>query len=199
MTALSRAGPGLPMDWQMPSRSQASRKAPAVYSAALVGVEDDAGHLAAAHGHRRCQSAVGQLRVVVLAQGKPEDPAGGHVQDRGKVQLPSPVPIWVPSPNYFLLISRAGKSRCTRSGARQRPFPGRVAPRRRRLRLAARPCSRISAATVFSLTLHPAARKSAVIRGELYVARWASNSRRTSAASATWRAAPGGSLPSFHL
>ena len=31
-TALSRADPGLPMDWLMPSRAQAARKAPAVYS-----------------------------------------------------------------------------------------------------------------------------------------------------------------------
>jgi transposase InsO family protein len=32
MTALSSADPGLPMDWLMPSREQAARKAPAVYS-----------------------------------------------------------------------------------------------------------------------------------------------------------------------
>ena len=32
MTALSSADPGLPVDWQAPSRWQAARKAPAVYS-----------------------------------------------------------------------------------------------------------------------------------------------------------------------
>ena len=32
MTALSSADPGLPIDWQAPSRWQAARKAPAVYS-----------------------------------------------------------------------------------------------------------------------------------------------------------------------
>jgi hypothetical protein len=64
------------------------------------------------------------------------------------------------------LICLAGKSRLARSGARQRPVPGRVVERLRFLRLAARCCSRITAATVFSLTRHPAARKSAVIRGE---------------------------------
>jgi hypothetical protein len=43
--------------------------------AALVGVQDDAGHGAAAHRHRHHQRAVGQLRVVVLAQGEPQHPA----------------------------------------------------------------------------------------------------------------------------
>jgi len=33
-------------------------------------------------------------------------------------------------------------------------------------RLAARPCSRMIAATVFVLTVHPASRRSAVIRGD---------------------------------
>ena len=35
MTALSSADPGLPIDWQAPSRAQAARKAPAVYSLPL--------------------------------------------------------------------------------------------------------------------------------------------------------------------
>jgi hypothetical protein len=37
MTALSSADPGLPIDWQAPSRWQAARKAPAVYSADSTG------------------------------------------------------------------------------------------------------------------------------------------------------------------
>jgi hypothetical protein len=39
--------------------------------AALVGAEDDAGHLPAAHRHRHDQRAVGQLHVMVLTQGEP--------------------------------------------------------------------------------------------------------------------------------
>jgi hypothetical protein len=82
MTALSSADPGRPIDWRMPSRSQAWRTRPAGL-AALVRVHDDAGHLAAAH--RRChgQRAVGQRRVVVLAERMPEHSAGGHVHHRG--------------------------------------------------------------------------------------------------------------------
>jgi hypothetical protein len=72
----------------------------------------------------------------------------------------------VPSPYHLRFTCRAGKSRLTRSGARQRPFPGRVVDRRFFFRRAARPCSRITAATVFLLTFQPAARRSAVIRGE---------------------------------
>jgi hypothetical protein len=44
-------------------------------------------------------------------------------------------------------------------------LPGRVVARRF-FRRAARPCSRMIAATVFLLTLQPAARRSAVIRGD---------------------------------
>lgn len=43
---------------------------------------------------------------------------------------------------------------------------GRVNPRRRRTRRATRPCRRIEAATVFSLTLQPASRRSSSSRGE---------------------------------
>src|SRR5947208_16285553 len=46
--------------------------------------------------------------------------------------LPSAVSISVPSPNQRWLIRRAVKSRLTRSGACQRPLPGRVELRRRR-------------------------------------------------------------------
>src|SRR6266566_5270033 len=48
--------------------------------------------------------------------------------------LPSPVGICVPSPYHLTLIFCAGKSRLTRSGARHRPFPARVAARRLFLR-----------------------------------------------------------------
>jgi hypothetical protein len=87
----------------------------------------------------------------------------------------------------------------TRSGARQRPLPGRVVDRRFFFRLAARPCSRMRAATVFVLTARPASRRSAVIRGDPQVPRCALNRRRTSAASASLRAARSGSRPFIHL
>jgi hypothetical protein len=74
------------MDWVTPSRWQAAWNDRAVYSAALIGVEHHAGHLAAADRDRHGQGAVGQLRVVPLAQGEPQHPAGGHVQDRDQVQ-----------------------------------------------------------------------------------------------------------------
>jgi hypothetical protein len=52
-----------PMDWAVESRQQACRKVPAVYSAAPIGVQDDAGHDAAAlprpspAPHRRCRAS----------------------------------------------------------------------------------------------------------------------------------------------
>jgi hypothetical protein len=80
MTALSTADPGRPIDWEMDSRVQAARRAPAVCSlGALVGVENDAGHLPAAYRDR-------QVRIVMPAQGEPQYPAGGHVQHAIQVQ-----------------------------------------------------------------------------------------------------------------
>jgi hypothetical protein len=98
-----------------------------------------------------------------------------------------------------LLIFSAGNSRLTRSGARQRPLPGRVVARRRFLRLAARFCSRSSAATVFSLTRHPLSRRSAVILAAPYLPSCSRSRRATSAFSRSRRAARGAVLPSFHL
>jgi len=58
-------------------------EAPAVYSAAPIGVQDDAGHGAAArcHGHR--QRPVGVAGVVMLAQRESQHAAGGRVHRRG--------------------------------------------------------------------------------------------------------------------
>jgi len=111
--------------------------------------------------------------------------------------LPSPVAISVPSPYHLWFSRAAGNWRRTRSGARQRPRPGRVVALRRRRDLAARPCSAIKAATVFLLTRHPASVRSAVIIGEPRLPWCASNSRRTSAASAARRAARGGKVPAL--
>ena len=43
MTALSSAEPGRPMDWRMPSRAQAERTIPAVYSTGSRDRRDSAG------------------------------------------------------------------------------------------------------------------------------------------------------------
>src|SRR3954471_14897404 len=74
MTALSSAEPTRPIDWRTPSRAQAVRRDPAVYSAALVGVEDDPGDLfgAAAGGHRHRDRLTGQLRVRMQPGGRAE-------------------------------------------------------------------------------------------------------------------------------
>ena len=80
-----------------------------------------------------------------------------------------------------------------------RPLPGRVVALRFFFRRAARPSSRISAATVFSLTAQPSSRRSAVIRGEPYLPSCPANSRLISALSRSRRAARGGSCPGAHL
>jgi len=66
-----------------------------------------------------------------------------------RCSLPSPVTISVPSPYHRRLMPSAVNFRFTRSGARHRPRPGRVEALRFFFRRAARPCSRIKAATVF--------------------------------------------------
>ncbi len=113
--------------------------------------------------------------------------------------MPSPVTISVPSPYHFWLILPAGKSRLTRSGARHRPLPGRVVAFRLFFRRAASPSSRISSATVFSLTFQPASFRSAVIRGDPHLPSCPANRRPTSAFSRWRRAARGASSPPAHL
>ena len=133
---------------------------------------------------------------MVLAGREAEDPPGGHVQDRGQVELAltglylgaAAVPL-----DVDLLRGEVPLDQVRRAPA---ALPGRVADRRLRLRRGARPCSRVSAATVFLPTFPPASRRSAVIRGDPYVPRWEANSRRTSAASA---ARGRRSTPSLHL
>jgi hypothetical protein len=115
------------------------------------------------------------------------------------VQLALIVQISVPSPYHLRLICAAGKSRRTRSGARHRPLPGRVVDLRMFFRRAASPSSRITWATVFSLTRRPVSRRSAAIRGDPYLPSCSSNSRRTSAFSRCRRAARGGNDPPYHL
>ena len=80
-----------------------------------------------------------------------------------------------------------------------RPLPGRVVALRFFFRRAARPSSRITAATVFLLTAQPSSRRSAVIRGEPYLPSCAANSLFTSALSRSCRAARGGSTASSCL
>jgi len=113
--------------------------------------------------------------------------------------LPSPVPVPVPSPYRLTLMAAAGKSRLTRSGARHRPFPGRVVPLRLRLGRAARPISAITAATVFLLTGQPRSCRSEAIIGDPRLPLCASNSRLTSAFSRSRQARRAEWSPSFHL
>ena len=125
MTALSSAEPGRPIDWRMPSRAQAARNGPGGVFAALVGVQDHAGHLAAAHRDRHRQRAVGQLARRGARPGRTRGSAGRPCPaPRPGSSLPSSVAISVPSPYHLRLICVAGKSRLTRSGARHRPLPG---------------------------------------------------------------------------
>ncbi len=107
--------------------------------------------------------------------------------------------ISVPSPYHLTLIPAAGKSRLTRSGARHRPFPGRVVALRRFFGRAARPISAITAATVFLLTRQPRSCRSAVSMGDPRLPLCASNSRLTSALSRSRRARRGERSPSYHL
>ena len=154
-----------------------------------------------ADGHR--QRAVRQARVVVLAERVPQDPARAHVKDGIEVQLAFPGGDLgaVPVP---LAVDPGGREvppdqvRCALACCR--PFPCRVVCLRPfRPGRAARPCSRIRPATVFSLTVQPASRSAAAIRGAPSFPSRTANSRATSAFSRCRRAARGGSSPSFHL
>jgi hypothetical protein len=116
-----------------------------------------------------------------------------------RCSLPSPVGISVPSPYHLRLTAAAPKSRRTRSGARHRPFPGRVPPLRLAFGRAARPIWRIRPATVFSLTVQPASRSAAVIRGDPSLPLRRANSRAISASSRSRRARRAVRSPSFHL
>jgi hypothetical protein len=90
-----------------------------------------------------------------------------QVQHRRQVQLAFVGGISVRSPTHATLGCSGGvKSRRSRSGALRADLSGLVVPRRRRVRRATKPCSRISAATVLGEIRQPIARRSAVIRGE---------------------------------
>ena len=152
------------------------------YVAALarLGKHDDPGHLPAADRRRHGQGAVSQLRVVML-RANPSTRREATSSTEARWSLPSPVGISVPSPYYLTLTYCAGKSRLTRSGARHRPLPGRVVALRFFFRRAARPSSRITAATVFLLIAQPSSRRSAVASQRHHPQYRASgNSRRSS-------------------
>jgi hypothetical protein len=165
MTALSSADPGRPIDWEMPSRAQACRTRPAVYSLPWSVCRMTPGHLAAAHRYRHDQRAVGEPASWCSPSANPST--------RGR-PCPSPRPGRACLHRWGSRCRR--RTTCGSPAAREipldqvrrppAPLPGRVVDRRRFLRRAARPCSRMSAATVFLLTRHPASRRSAVIRGD---------------------------------
>jgi hypothetical protein len=139
---------------------------------------------------------------MMLPQGEPEDPAGGRVQHRSQVQLALTgvdtgavaVPLLVD-----LLRGEVPPDQVRRALACCRPRPGRVVARRFLFGRAARPISRIRAATVFLLTAQPASFRSAVMRGEPYLPSCAPNSLLISALSRSRRAARGGSPRLDHL
>ena len=117
-----------------------------------------------------------------------------------RYSFPSPVGISVPSPYHFWLTPDAANFRFTRSSARHRPFPRRVVPRRpRRPGRASRPCLASDAAAAFQLTVQPASRSAAVIRGSPSLPCRAANRAATSASSRSRRRADGGSSPGRHL
>jgi hypothetical protein len=117
-----------------------------------------------------------------------------------RYSFPSPVLISVPSPYQRRLIPAAANFRFTRSSARHRALPLRVAPRRpRRPGRASSPCLVIEAATVFSLTAQPSSRSADMIRGAPSLPLRAANRAATSASSRSRRRADGGSTPGRHL
>jgi len=76
---------------------------------------------------RRCRSARALASAASIRSSRVTGRREGASSTLAKNRLPSPVTISVPSPNHFRLTAPARKSRPTRSGARHRPFPGRVA------------------------------------------------------------------------
>jgi hypothetical protein len=119
-----------------------------------------------------------------------------------------PVGISVMSPTHLALGRSAVKSRRSRSGNFGAVLSCRVSPFLRLIRRATSPWRRIESATVFSVTLHPAARRSACNRGEPCRPRALPNatatarstvSRRRSRAVCRPAAAPGPSARCSHL
>ena len=85
--ALSSAEPTRPIDWVTPSAVQALGEQVAGVLAALVGVEDHAGDVAAADRGGHAQRRLGQRRVVVLAQREAGQTPRREVLDGGQVEL----------------------------------------------------------------------------------------------------------------
>ena len=85
--ALSSAEPTRPIDWVTPSARAGPGEEVADVLAALVGVEDHAGDVAAAHRGGHAQRRLGQRRVVMLAHGEARQPPRRQVQHGGQVEL----------------------------------------------------------------------------------------------------------------
>src|SRR3954453_14690993 len=168
MTALSRAEPARPGPAHRLLDADTGTRGLAVLSgvlARLVVAHEHGGQgvLPAADRDGHLQGCLGEVGVVVLAEGEPNDPPLTHVQYRVQIELAllgsDRGAVAVP-----LVVEPIGcESRPIRSGARPRAC--RVVCLRFLRPRAASPSSRIGAATVFSLTRHPASRRSAVIRG----------------------------------
>ena len=72
--ALSSAEPTRPIDWVTPSARAGLGEEVADVLAALVGVEDHAGDVAAAHRGGHAQRRLGERRVVMLAHREARQP-----------------------------------------------------------------------------------------------------------------------------
>src|SRR3984893_19151964 len=196
-TALSRAEPVRPMDWVTPALRQACTKRLPVYSPPW-SVWNSTPATAppriamATHSAARASAASWWMPMA-----NPTQRRECRSSTAASWSLPSSVGISVRSPDQRTSGRGGGvKSRRSPSGALRADLSGLVVPRRVRLRRAIKPCSTISVATVLTLTRHPSARRSAVIRGDPYVPLWRGG-RGGGGAARTPRPLPrrGGALP----
>src|SRR3954454_19434550 len=155
MTALSRAEPARPGPARPLLDADTGTRGLAVLSgvlAALVGAHEHVGQgvLPAADRDGHLQGCLGEVGVVVLAEGEPNDPPPAHVQYRVQIELAlvgsDRGAVAVP-----LVVEPIGcESRPIRSGS---PPPGlRVGLLALLAPPSGKPELRIGAATVFSLT-----------------------------------------------
>jgi hypothetical protein len=109
--------------------------------------------------------------------------SGIHIQDRGQLELALIGGYLCPVAVSFLVNLARAEVPLDQVRRPLVALPVRVVDRRRGLCRAARPCSRIRAATVFLLTRQPSSRRSAVTRGNPYLPSCRLNRRKTSALS----------------
>jgi hypothetical protein len=166
-SALSRAEPVRPMDWVTPALRHAFTNRLPVYSPPWsvwnsTPATAPARIAMATHSAARASSASWWMPMA-----NPTQRRECRSSTAARWSLPSSVEMSVRSPHQRTSGREGGvKSRRSPSGALRADLSGLVVPRRLRVRRATKPCSAIRFATVFSLTRHPNARRSAVIRGD---------------------------------